>query len=367
MNRPTSFQLSFSQYVFIIYKTQIGIGVLTLPRDVAGLAGTDGWISVFIGWMVSILAGIVIVKVMQMHPGDTIYELLPKVFGKWIGNGLSLIWAFLFLFKAAAVFFVILYIYRIWVLPYTPSYLLGALFFIPVVMSVWNGLQGIARFADFIYLATIWMAPMLVFSLQENAEWLNLLPVLQEGWGPVLAGVKATLLSFLGFELAFILYPFLKNKKVAVKGIVIANSLTLFIYLLATVFSFVRFSPEEVKSFVWPTFILLKPIQFPFLERLEIIFISFYLFVLLFTVISYLYVALIGFVGMGGLRNYRPFLWMVTGLGFLLLLFFEPSHTAFVRLQQWTGNLGVIPAFIVPPLLWLISWGMSARKRRVAA
>ncbi|MDR6227340.1 GerAB/ArcD/ProY family transporter [Desmospora profundinema] len=360
------YQLSFSQFVFLIYKTQIGIGVTTLPRDVGEKAGADAWISVLISCLVSIAAGIVIVKIMERHPQDTLYDLLPKIFGKWIGKGMVFIWVILFFFKAGAVFFVILYIIQTWVLPFTPAYLIAGLFLIPTVMTVRLGMKGIGRFADFIYLFSIWMGPFLVLALQEHVEWLNLLPVLREGWLPVLEGVRPTLLSFLGFEVVFILYPFLKHKKEAVKGVVVANVLTLFIYLQVVVFSFVRFSPEEIHSFFWPTFVLLKPIRLPFLERLEIVFISFYLFVLLFTVMAYLYMALYGAIRIGGKQDHRPLLWVTALVGVVVFVFVEPSDIVVIQLQRWLTDVGIVFAFVLPPVLWFIGRVVTGKKKEVA-
>ncbi|MFC4075268.1 GerAB/ArcD/ProY family transporter [Salinithrix halophila] len=354
MERSTFNQLSLSQYVFIIYKTQIGIGVLTLPRDVAEQAGTDGWISIVIGWAVSVALSILIVKIMEKHPEDTLYDLLPKIFGKWMGKGLSLLWVLYSLFAASTVFFVTLHIIEVWVLPGAKAYQLTILFMIPILMIVQHGLKAIGRTADFVYLATIWMPLILIFSLQEHVEWLNLLPLMKEGWKPVFGAVKSTALSFLGFEMAFLLYPFLKNKKAAVKGIVIANSLSLLIYFIATLFSFVRFSPEQVKQFVWPTLVLLKPIQFPFLERLEITFLSFYLFVLFMTVIPYFYMALFGTMKITGKQDHRPLMWGIALSGIILMLFVEPLSTEVNQLQKWFGNVGILYAFLFPPFLWLM-------------
>ena len=41
------------QYIFLIHGVQAAIGLLTLPRELAEIAGTDGWISIIIGYFLS--------------------------------------------------------------------------------------------------------------------------------------------------------------------------------------------------------------------------------------------------------------------------------------------------------------------------
>ena len=117
--------------------------------------------------------------------------------------------------------------------------------------------------------------PLLLFIPLKDGHWIYLLPFLKEGWIPVVTTVKSTIIAFLGFEFAFVLYPYLTNKSAAKKGIIIANMITLCVYLQVTFVSFVYFSPDGITKFLWPTLSLVTPFHFSFLERFEIIFYHF--------------------------------------------------------------------------------------------
>lgn len=67
-----------------------------------------------------------------------------------------------------------------------------------------QGIRMLGRYAEFVGVSMIIMLPLFLIAMREG-HWIHLLPVLKEGWIPVLKGVKTTVLSFLGFELAFIL------------------------------------------------------------------------------------------------------------------------------------------------------------------
>ena len=67
--------------------------------------------------------------------------------------------------------------------------------------------------------------------------------------------------------------------------------ITLCVYLQVTFVSFVYFSPDGITKFLWPTLSLVTPFHFSFLERFEIIFLSFYLFIIFDSCIPYIFTA----------------------------------------------------------------------------
>lgn len=352
MKKYTMNEINLKQFIFTIYKTQIGIGVLSLPRDLAKTAGTDGWLAILLGWLLAILFSIIIIKVMEKHPHDTLFDLFPKLFGRWLGGAVSSLWILYSTFSATVAMISTIHIIHVWILTNVKESVLMPLFMIPVYMAAKQGIRVIGRFAEFVYLFTLWM-PMILFLTLHESNWLNLLPVGQNGWFAILGTVKATVLSFLGFEVAFMLYPFLQDKKSAVKGVIIANTMSMFIFMLITIFSYVRFSQDVVMEYVYPTLNLLKLIRLPILERFEIIFLPFYLFILFMTVIPYLYMSVFGISRLLGKPDHRKYL-RVLMLGWLALpFFFTPSYAHITGLGKLWGNLGLCAAVIFPILLWI--------------
>lgn len=352
MNKYSFNQISLKQYIFIIYKTQVGIGVLSLPRDLAKTGGTDGWISILLGWILSILLSLIIIKIMEKNPEKTLFELLSKYFGKWVGKSLYVLWILYAALAASVVMFSTIHIIKLWIIPDIWNFILMILFIIPIYMVTKHGIRVIGLFAEFVYLITLWMPFLLLYGLKD-AHWLFLLPIGKEGLFPILSTVKSTILSFLGFELAFILYPFLKDKKSASKGIIIANSLSMIIFVMVTVINFVRFSPEEIKDYAYPTLNLLKLIRLPFLERLEIIYLSFYLFILFMTIIPYLYTAVLGVSQLCGMQDHRNILRILMCLWFLSSFFFLPSASQVTQMGKSWGTAGTYVAYGFPIFLWI--------------
>ncbi|MGZ4105887.1 MAG: GerAB/ArcD/ProY family transporter [Tumebacillaceae bacterium] len=344
-------EITLMQYILTIHGAQVGVGVLTLPRELATAAGTDGWISLLIGWAVSVLASVILIQVMKKHPDDTVYDLLPRYFGKWIGKGASLVVASYYAFAFFNALMGSIALIKVELLPHTPNYLVVLLFLLAIYTIGRSHIRIIARKAEITFWMFIWLFIIFMYPMKDGI-WLHLLPVLREGWLPVLTAVKTTGLSFLGFEVAFVLYPFLNRKEAAVKGIVISNTLTLLVYLIVVFTCFLVFSPDDITSFTWPTLKVIKLIEFRFLERFEILFLVFYLFMLSTVMLPYIYCAVLGTSQLLGKQDHRPHLRILMCGVLLYSIFVWPSYEQLHLSLQWLSVAGIAIAFALPVFLW---------------
>lgn len=353
--------ITLMQFIFMIHGAQVGVGLLSLPKELAQFAGTDGWISLLIGWAIAVLASVIIVQIMKQHPEDTLYDLIPRYFGKAIGLFIKIFIIFYFGF----VFFTSVVtsggVIKLEILAKTPPYVVMLLLAIPIYTIARNHVRVLARYAELTFWGFIWMAVVYLFPMREG-HWLNLLPVLKEGWKPVLGAVQTTGLSFLGFETAFILYPFLKHKEAAVKGVVIANTLSMAVYMVVIIVCFVFFSPDDITSYRLPTLKAVKIVEFRFLERFEIIFLLGYLFMLSRVWIFYLYYALLGTSQLLGKQDHKPLLRIVLTGMFVLFFFYRPSVEQHEFQKELLGKMGLYFAFAFP--LFLLAYTRIFRRFR---
>jgi spore germination protein (amino acid permease) len=365
VSRDGKNQISLLQYILTIHSAQIGYGVLTLPRELEQVAGTDGWISVIIGWAITMLVSLCIVRLMAKHPGDSFYDLFTRYTGKWMGKAGIIIWILYCLLASVSLTFSIEFVIRTWILPNTPDYALMLLFMIPTYMLIRGGVRIISRYAVFVFFFTLWLAVVILIPLKDS-HWVYLLPVLKEGWMPVLYAAKTTIIAFLGFEFTYILYPYLKNKQSAVKGIVIANTLTLMAYLLITLVCFVYFNPNGISEFIWPTLTLVKPIHFPFLERFEIVFLSFYLFVISTSVVPYAFSATYGINQLFNKKRLQLPTYILLSLFVLAPFLITPSLEQTDAMREWWGLASYFVAYAFPVVFLLYVTGYKYLKGRKA-
>ncbi|MGE7270128.1 GerAB/ArcD/ProY family transporter [Brevibacillus panacihumi] len=365
MNKSVPPKLTVLQYIFLIHGTQVGIGVLSMPRELAEAAGTDGWISLLIGWGAAVIASLLIISVMKRYPNHTIVELLPLFLGKWVGRAAIVLIILYCLLACITVIGNTVGILNIWILTQTPGYLIVFLFVIPTYVILQKGIHVLGRYSELIFYLTLWMPVVLTITLSD-AHWLNLLPVVKEGWGPIISGARLTVYSFLGFELAFFAYPFLHNKKYAALGIVAANTWSLLVFLHVTILCFTYFSPDEITKYTWPTLVLLKGIEYRFLERVDITFLSFYLLVLSTTIFPYVYFTI--FSSSHLLKKWDPRKQLKVFLILLVAAFwlYTPTFMDLRRLTELWSQAGLVFGYAVPLLIsgpiWLYHRSAKGRK-----
>ncbi|MCA0988360.1 GerAB/ArcD/ProY family transporter [Guptibacillus algicola] len=347
--------ITLTQFSLLLYGTQSGIGILSLPRDLAEIGDTSSWIALFIGYGLSVLASILIVQVMKNYPGDTIIQLFKRFFGKWLGSFLSVCWIVYTTFGMFLITVTTIFIINTWVLPKTAPYLILLIITIPSFYLARNGLRIISRFSVLVFLFTSWMAILFMYPM-FTGNLLHLLPIIKDGIMPILKSVPNITFSFLGIELLFIIYPFLEDKSKAVKGILIANGITLLSYLVVTFSSFIYYGPYEVVEYVWPTLNLVKPIEFPFLERFEIIFLSFYLLILATTGIPYYFASSFSIAQLLGRKDHQLALLFLLPVVYISFFFFTNSLTNLDKLGNIFNKVGLGIAFILPVLLLFYGW-----------
>lgn len=359
----TKNQITFMQYIFLIHGVQVGVGLLTLPRELAEKAGTDGWIAIIIGWFFSTLASLIIIQVMKNYPNGTIIDLLTHYFGKWIGKIAAFIFVLYFAFLGSIVFIREGLFIQFWVLPQTDLVILLFLLSIPSYLIVRNNITILGRYAELIFFMTIWML-LFYFTPLKEAHWLHLLPLIKEGWKPILTAAKTTIFSFLGFEIAFFLYPFLQNKQKASIGIFIANTITLVVFLIVTIVAFTFYSPDEITEFKEPTINLLKIIEFKFLERLEIVFLSLYIFVISTTVLPLFFATVFSTSQLFGKQDHSKYVGWLLFLNLVYVFFLPQSFDRNTQFQKGIEPISIILVYAFPLCLWIYLGLYSRLKRR---
>ncbi len=363
MRKYTYNEITLLQFIFLITGTEIGVGFLSLPRVLAEKAGTDGWMGIIIGWLMSIAASFFLVKTAERYPNDTLYDMLIRLFGKVLGKlVILLIMGYTLWFSWITLINSMLYI-KAWFLPYTPSYLIVLLFTIPILFIARNGLRVIGRYAELIFYITFWLPVVFLFPLKDGSL-LHLLPLFKAGWMEIASSVLPVIYSFLGFELAFFFYPFLQKKQYALHGIIIANTLSMLFYLLATLACFVFFSPDGIVDFNQPVLNLLKVIEFKFLQRFDMIILNVLILVSSTTWIPYMYCTVYCSSQLMNKQDHSSHVPVMLGLFIVITFFVQPTWNEVLSWQKWGSNAGVGVAFVLPVFLWIYSWGFEKYSRR---
>ncbi|KRE92362.1 hypothetical protein ASG89_33190 [Paenibacillus sp. Soil766] len=359
-------QVTLFQYILLIHSVQMGVGLVPLPGDLAKGCGTDGWIVLVIGWLASTASSLMIIQIMKRRPDGTVIDLLNHYFGRWVGKIGMLMFISYFLIFIFLIYNRMALLIQNWIMQQTNTAVLMLLFFLPAYMITRGGFRNIGRYSEaLIFLSLTFL--LISLYLFKHAHWIHLLPVLKHGWIPIFETLRSTILAFTGFEITFFLYPYLEKKSSASIGVILANGLTFFIYLLVTILAYVNFSPDEITQFHNTLMSLFKFVEFRFLERFDIMVLSMYLLIIMRCWIPMLFATVLCTQQLGIKGDPRLHILFILTAMIGLAWIWNPGWNESLQLSSFIQTIGICIAFVMPPLLWAVLAALRGFSRRFSS
>ncbi|MGH0946794.1 spore germination protein [Bacillus mycoides] len=264
---------------FLIHGAQFGAGVLGFARIIAKAAGYDGWMGVLItGIGIHIL--IWMMYFLLKETNGNLIDLHRQTFGKWLGNGISLIFMVYFLTVSISVIRTYVEIIQVWMFPTASTWMLTLFLCLVSYYIISSGFRVITGICVISIGGTLGYLFLSLFVLKYS-HWTNLLPIFTHSFSDILKAAHLSIYSMTGFEVYLMVYPFVKkpmqSHKFAQYGALFSNLL----YLFSTLLAFSFFSEKQLLKTIWSQLSMTQVIQLPFIERLEYIAISAYVLVII--------------------------------------------------------------------------------------
>ncbi|RTE09418.1 GerAB/ArcD/ProY family transporter [Paenibacillus whitsoniae] len=347
------------QLFAFILQTQIGIAVLSVPYDLHKDAGADGWISVLVAGAIVQVILFAYVLLCKRFPKQNLFDFTPIIIGQWLGKVVNAAYTAHFLLTTSLIILMEMTFVEMWILPFTNPWLVLVANCIVCTYLAKEPIRVIARYNVLITFLIIVMLGIMMTSFR-SIDYRYLLPIGQSGWSGVIAGAKSSFLSFLGFEVLMVLSGDVRSEgKSFMPPLLWANGLATLFFLLIVLVSYLNFSQEALDFIPQPVPYYLNGISLPFLERLDLLFLSIWLVKVTATLISYFYCAGKGLSQLLHLRDHAKAVYfivpLVCALGFLW------------RSEARVKHLGKIVEYesyvmlSVPIVLLLLAWLLGKR------
>ncbi|WP_435164303.1 GerAB/ArcD/ProY family transporter [Paenibacillus glycanilyticus] len=352
------------QLFFLIIKTQIGIGLLSLPSVIQNSAGGDAWISVLGSGLVIQLLILVYWRLCSQYPGMNLREMSLLFFGKYAGKAVNFIYYCFFVVVAGYACTLYVRLIKVWLLPLTPSWVLLLLILAVGVYLAVENLRVVARFYEVASILLIILLGISLASLSNEAHISNILPMGQSGIAHIAKGSEKTFFAMLGFEV--ILY-FAAQSKDTPRGLIrtisFANWFVTLFYAFFVFICLIGFSQDALSKVKDPVLFLLRGLTFQLFDRLDLIFLSIWIIPMSATIVSYLCMA--GKSLTKKRSAYQRMVWF-SGTLVLVLASYLSTRETLDTFSKWMeyGYLVMIAA--VPLLMWAMSFLFrSFYKRRL--
>ncbi|WP_261301523.1 GerAB/ArcD/ProY family transporter [Paenibacillus andongensis] len=264
---------------FLIHASMVGVGGFSLQHLIFEFAGNDAWISVL---LMGLSLHVIIWMIFKMlgHPTKDVIDLHRLLFGKSIGNAVSLVMVGYYFILALTLFRSFIEIIQVWMFPTLRTWILAFLFICIIYYIVSGGFRVLAGYCFFGVIFSMLIPLLLYFNIQYG-HVIHILPILNHSIKDLLTSPKYSGVMFMGFESLLVYFPFIKAPEKNVKWAHLGLFLSTIKYSLLMFVTLIYFSQGLLRHTYWPTLVMIKVIEFSLIARVEFIFISILLMIII--------------------------------------------------------------------------------------
>ncbi|MBI0579317.1 endospore germination permease [Neobacillus cucumis] len=315
-------KIDSKQLFSLMFLFQLGTGIVT---RIGLQAKQDAWISIFLGMFGAlILFFLVYLQIFKQYPTLPFTGILVKVFSKYIGIPLSLVYISYFFFVASVNARHLGDTMGTYILSETPVPVIIFISLALVAYACYLGIEVIGRTAEILF------AAMVVFGLTGNLTVIasgiiklkNLQPILEYGWLPVLKH-SVPLMIFFPFGEVFLflmIFPYLNKpdlvKRTGLLSILLSGLGLSWTFLL--IISVIGIGAQNVEI---PLLSAVEKINVGhIIQRMDSIVVGTFAVGFFIKIILYVYAVLIGLTDIFKFKRYQPLIFPVVSLIFLYSL-----------------------------------------------
>ncbi|MFD0669973.1 GerAB/ArcD/ProY family transporter [Cohnella sp. GCM10027633] len=252
----------------LVHTMQFGFGFLFMSVQPIRYAGQDAWIAVLLSGVSFHVVLWMMYRILNRHDTDLIH-IHRRLFGRYAGAFLNFIFAAYFLTIAVHHLRLYIEIVQVWIFPDLRTWTLALVLLLIVYYLVSGGFRVVVGicFLSLLHhiLGICWFFPGPFFHVG------NMLPMMDHSLSELLKASKELTFPFLGVEMLFFYYPFIKNAKKSEKWAHWGNATSTVYYLAQIFFSLFLFKYEELRTLIWPELIKFTFVMFPFVDHFEFI------------------------------------------------------------------------------------------------
>jgi spore germination protein (amino acid permease) len=341
---------------FLIVVSQTASNILNFQSVVLKYAGQDAWISIILMGLCLHLIVWMLYKMLG-NPAKDVIDIHRKIFGKHMGNVVSLLLVGYYFVLALYFFRTYIEIVQVWVFPDIRTWALAALLISIIYYVVSGGFRVVAGFSFFGAMIPIIL--LLYYPLRQG-NLHNLLPFLNHSVLDLLKGSKSSSFIYFGLEALLIYFPFLKSPEKNVKWAHFALLFTNIKHVLIIVVTLMFFSQGLLKHTLWPSLAMTKIIEFSFIARVEYLFIFAYMLIFIPTICIPIWCCTRIIKRVSTLKPRLSLPLILAALYSAALMFNE--RTKIEALGKIINELGFYFIFAYIPILFVISYFSAKMK-----
>lgn len=249
----------------------VGVGVFSYPNSMAKEVGTDGWIVTIVAGFICSMSLLIIYKVVNKNGFIPFYNIMENTVGKLLSKVLALMLSAYFIFSISIGMRIFTEVMKMNLLGRTPTEFILLVMIFTGLYLVRGEVSALVKFNEISFV--IMFIPIIIVLLfaTRGGDISNVLPVLQHRPNDYLNAIISSTYTFGGFEIAFLILPYMKEKKKIKKTLLNSMIFISIFYALVVIICLMFFTKDHTRQLLWPTITLIRAVVIPgaFVERWE--------------------------------------------------------------------------------------------------
>lgn len=344
------------QLMSIIAAYVCGATTIIISSSATSIAKQDSWISVIVAaavgtaviWINTYLGG--------LYPDKTYVEVIQLLLGKWIGLFFSLNFIMMCLIGTSELIWYVGDFFTTQYMKNTPLYSINVLFSAAVAIALIYGIETIGRASEIFFYFIVFMFAASVFLAAPNVDVNNMLPVMENGFEPILKGALPVL-SFTALPTIILnmLYPVnIENINEAKKAIFCGYFIGMAVTFVSALICILVMGSCITSSSRFPVFFLTKEIDVGIIfTRLEALIVIVWILTIFNNTVFFFYGGLLGLAQMLKLSDYKK---IILPLALVIMVYSDFIYKDVQYEMKWDTEiwpLYIITLGVVLPLLMI--------------
>ncbi len=295
------------QLLLLLVMAELATSLFTVPSRAIMAAGPDSWISLLVvTGLYGLLVAWVTLTLSQRFPTRVFTEYLPDIVGRVPGKILTAIFAILLMHISGGILSQGSAFVHIAFLRETPSLLLDMVFMGAAFYGAYLGIEVIARHTVLLFAFFTVSVLVVVLLVLPDVNIDNFLPVLENGYMPVILGAKDASAWRGEVFLILMFYPYLNLKQEASKAAYGTIIIAVVFSTLITMTVIGVFGSEVASTQLYTVFKLARYISIAqFIERIDILIVIIWIAGVILKLAIFQHAAGIAAATTLGVKNYR--------------------------------------------------------------
>lgn len=257
----------------------VGIGIFSCPKDIIDKVGSDAWIVTLVGGIVIFLLLYLIYMVMKKNDFEELTNILQNSFGKFLGGVFAIIFAGYSIFIVSLGMREFSEVIRLYLLRQTPTEFILMITILTGTYLVRGEIGDLVKFNGISFWIMFLPAFAVFILTATNVDFTNLLPFLNNKPADYFRASRYILFCFGGIEIAYLILPYVKNKKNSSRVLKKSIMFVTIFYVIVMILVLAMFSKAQSRVLLWPTISMIKSLDIPgiFIERWEGIVMAFWI------------------------------------------------------------------------------------------